>query len=77
MQKQTLLFTQLSQLSTFAKTLTSSYLLNTSNLTITGRFEPLFINTALELFGARLIETTDKVYSYDKLPFSEELSVGL
>lgn len=67
MQKQTLLFPTLEQLCSFAKTVHSGYFLNTTNLTLTGQFEALQANMAMELYGAALIETCDKVYSYDQV----------
>jgi hypothetical protein len=67
MKKQTLLFTSLENLCAYSKTLNTGFLLNTKNLTLTGVFSQLQINTALELFKATLIETTEKVYSYNEL----------
>ena len=67
MKKQTLLFGTLNELCSFSKTLNNGFLLNTKNLTITGVFSPLQLNTAMELFRGTLIDTTEKVYSYDSL----------
>lgn len=67
MQKQTLLFSNLGQLCTFAKTLQGGYFLNTANLTLTGPFDVLQINMAVELYNAQVIPTCDKVYSYNPL----------
>lgn len=67
MKKQTLLFGSLSDLCSFSKTLRDGFLLNTKNLTITGVFSPLQLATAMDMFKGRLIETTEKVYSYDSL----------
>lgn len=67
MKKQTLLFESLSELCSFSKTLNSGFLLNTKNLTITGVFSTLQLNTGMELFKGTLIDTTEKVYSYNTL----------
>ena len=65
MKKQTLQFLSLSELTLFSKTLPGGYLINTNNFTVTGKFHELQVNTAIELYHATLIETTDKVFSYD------------
>ena len=72
MQKQTLLFSNLGQLCTFAKTMQGGYFLNTTNLTLTGAFEALQINMAVELYHAQVIETCDKVYSYNQVSAAVE-----
>ena len=65
MKKQTLQFLSLSELTLFSKTLPGGYLINTNNFTVTGKFHELQVNMAIELYHAMLIETTDKVFSYD------------
>lgn len=67
MKKQTLQFLSLKELTLFSKTLNCGYLINTNNFTITGNLHELQINLAKELYYAEVIETTDKVFSYDML----------
>lgn len=67
MKKVTLHFHSLCQLTAFSKGLACGYLLNTNNLTITGKIPPLQVNLAIEFYNAAVIETTEKVYSYDCL----------
>ena len=51
----------------FSKNLSSGYLMNTNNFTLTGKFTEEEINLAKKNFEAKLIETTDKVYRYENL----------
>ena len=65
MQKQTLVFTSIGELSSFVKPLHFGYLINTNNLTITARFDDPSIEQAIANFNAKLIETSDQVFCYD------------
>ena len=67
MQKQTLKFDCLINMALFAKLVSTGYLMNTNNFTLTGKFTDKDIEMALRQYGAFLIETTDKVYSYENL----------
>jgi hypothetical protein len=67
MQKQTLLFQSITDMAFFSKQLPGGYLLNTNNCTITGKFSEEEIQKAISNFGARLIKTTEKVFSYESL----------
>ena len=67
MEKRTLKFTSLSNLTGFSKSLKSGFLINTKNLTLTAKLSELQINVAIELFNAVQIETNEKVFSYDLL----------
>ena len=67
MQKQTLKFDNLMLLSTFARKLSSGYMINTLNLTITSKYSEEEIGLGTKEFRAMLIETTDKVFSYESL----------
>ena len=64
MQKQTLKFPTLIHMAKFSKIVSVGYLMNTVNCTLTGRFTPEDVDMALSEFGAKVIETTDKVFSY-------------
>ena len=65
MEKRTLKFASLKELTDFSKTLASGFLINTKNLTLTTQISDLQLNIALEMHNATLIETTEKVFSYD------------
>ena len=65
MKKLTLQFLSLSELAAFSKYLTNGYLLNTNNLTITAAIPDRMVIIATEQFHATVIETTDKVFSYE------------
>ena len=65
MKKLTLQFLNLAELAAFSKYLSSGYLLNTNNLTITAVISDRMVILATEQFHATLIETTDKVFSYE------------
>ena len=67
MEKRTLKFNCLIELATFSKSVSVGYLMNTNNFTLTGRFPDQEINRALMNHDATLIETTDKVYSYEAI----------
>jgi hypothetical protein len=67
MQKLTLKFPSFSHMATFAKQLNGGYLINTSLLTITAAFPEFQMNLAIEWYGAELIETNERVYSYDPI----------
>ena len=51
----------------FSKAINSGYLMNTNNFTLTGRFTNAEIELARENYNAILIETSDKVFSYENL----------
>ena len=65
MEKRTLKFATLKELTDFSKNLASGFLINTKNLTLTAHISDLQITIALDMHNATLIETTDKVFSYD------------
>ena len=65
MEKQTLKFSTLKDLTDFTKLLNGGYLINTKNLTLTSKIPEIQLNLALELYNAVQIETTEKVFSYD------------
>jgi hypothetical protein len=65
MEKRTLKFSTLKELTDFSKSLSSGFLINTKNLTLTAMVNDLQVNIALDMHHASLIETTEKVFSYD------------
>jgi hypothetical protein len=65
MEKRTLRFTCLIEMAKFSKTVSVGYLMNTNNLTLTGKFSDADIELASGKHQAVVIETTDKVYSYE------------
>jgi hypothetical protein len=65
MKKLTLKFSSFQELSAFMKQLTGGYLINTNTLTITANFPVFQVQHAAEQYGACLVETNEKVYSYD------------
>ncbi|HEX8314924.1 MAG TPA: hypothetical protein VF610_00160 [Segetibacter sp.] len=67
MQKLSLKFSSFQELSSFARQLNGGYLINTSTLTITATLPDFQANLAIELYGATLIETNERVYSYDPI----------
>lgn len=67
MNKLTLQFKSLSELAAFSKNLMGGYLVNTNNFTVTARMPEVHVILAVEFFNAILIETSDKVYSYEIL----------
>ena len=67
MEKRTLKFQCLVTMAKFSKVVSVGYLMNTNNFTLTGKFTPEDIKNARDNYGAYLIDTTDKVYSYETL----------
>ena len=67
MEKRTLKFDCLINLARFSKITTAGFLMNTNNFTLTGRFTDDDIALAQDRYDAKLIETTEKVYSYGDL----------
>ena len=67
MEKRTLKFSNLKDLTDFSKTLKNGFLINTKNFTLTTHISELQVNLASEIYNATLIETTEKVFSYDLL----------
>jgi hypothetical protein len=67
MEKRTLLFTSLEDLAKFSKVVSVGYLMNTTNLSLTGYFSAEDIFIALKQYSAKEIKTTEKVYSYNRL----------
>ena len=49
----------------FSKAITTGYLMNTNNFTLTGKFTEEEINLARKNYDAKLIETSDKVFRYE------------
>lgn len=67
MQKRTLKFDCLISMAIFSKQLASGYLMNTNNFTLTGKFSEDEVDLAIKKYNASVIETTDKVFSYESL----------
>jgi hypothetical protein len=67
MEKQTLKFDCLINMAIFSRQLSIGYLMNTNNFTLTGKFSEADINLAIKKYRAAVIETTDKVFSYELL----------
>ena len=67
MKKRTLKFTCLIEMAKFSKLVSVGYLMNTNNFTLTANFSDADISLALEKHNATLIETTDKVFSYETI----------
>lgn len=67
MEKRTLKFDCLINMAIFSKQLTAGYLMNTNNFTLTGKFSEIDIDLAVRNYGADVIETTDKIFSYESL----------
>lgn len=65
MEKQTLKFQSLIDMAMFSKLVTTGYLMNTNNFTLTGIFSGADIKLAVTDYRAILIDTSDKVYSYE------------
>ena len=65
MDKRTLKFQCLIHMAKFSKAITTGYLMNTNNFTLTGKFTEEEINLAKKNYDAKLIETTDKVFRYE------------
>lgn len=62
--KQTLLFESFEDMIHFSKGLQNGYLLNTVNYTITGFIPEEQLAPVLQAGSAKLISTTEKVFSY-------------
>jgi hypothetical protein len=54
-------------MATFSRQMTSGYLMNTNNFTLTGKFSEEEIGLATKKYRATVIETTEKVFSYESL----------
>jgi hypothetical protein len=67
MQKRTLKFDCLISMAVYSKQIISGYLMNTNNFTLTGKFSEDEIDLAIKKYNAAVIETTDKVFSYESL----------
>ena len=67
MEKRTLKFDCLINMAMFSKMLSAGYLMNTNNFTLTGRFNEQEIQLALSKYEAMVIESSDKVFSYENL----------
>ncbi|MGZ3838292.1 MAG: hypothetical protein ACXVMS_05110 [Flavisolibacter sp.] len=67
MEKRTLKFRNLIEMATFSKNLSVGYLMNTNNYTLTGRFSDADIEQALQKHQAMVIDTTDKIFSYETI----------
>ena len=65
MEKRTLKFVTLTELTAFSKTLSTGFLINTKNLTLTTQLSDLQVMLATDSHNAVVIETTEKVFSYD------------
>ena len=65
MDKRTLKFQCLIHMAKFSRSISSGYLMNTNNFTLTGKFTEEEINLARMNYDAKLIETTDKVFRYE------------
>ena len=62
MEKRTLKFDCLINMAIFSRQLTTGYLMNTNNFTLTGKFSEADIDLAIKKYR---IETTEKVFSYE------------
>jgi len=67
MEKRTLKFTCLIEMAIFSKLVSVGYLLNTNNFTLTGRFTDSELKRAIRKHHATVIETTEKVFSYESV----------
>lgn len=65
MEKKTLKFQSLGSLAGFSKLVSTGFIMNTNNFTLTGRFSDEEINTAQAMYQAILIETSEKVFTYE------------
>jgi hypothetical protein len=65
MERRTLKFSTLKELTDFSKRLSAGFLINTKNLTLTATISIMQVNIAVARHNAVLIETTEKVFSYD------------
>jgi hypothetical protein len=67
MKKKTLKFQCLISLASFSRKLSTGYLMNTNNFTLTGKFSEEEVSEAMQIFNAELIDTSEKVFSYENL----------
>lgn len=67
MEKLTLKFDCLINMALFSRQITTGYLMNTNNFTLTGKFSEMEVELAKSKYNASVIETTDKVFSYESL----------
>ena len=67
MEKRTLKFQGLIDMAKFSKQVSVGYLMNTNNYTLTGKFTSADVELAVDQYGAQLIETSDKIFSYEAL----------
>lgn len=67
MEKRTLKFDCLINMAIFSRQLSYGYLMNTNNFTLTGKFSEGDIDLATKKYNAAVIETTDKVFTYETL----------
>lgn len=68
MMKRTLRFPDLGNLAQFARDYDNTYLINTCNLTLTGPLSDEQVIVAKTLFCARVVASTERVFSYDPIP---------
>ncbi|HEY0356669.1 MAG TPA: hypothetical protein VGC29_10715 [Flavisolibacter sp.] len=64
MEKRTLKFHSLIDMAMYSRLISTGYLMNTNNFTLTGKFSDEDIKLALTQFKAIIIDTTEKVFSY-------------
>ncbi len=64
MKKITFQFQTLFELASFAKLLKTGYITNTTNFTITVKDQVTPLNIDLNVYRAKIIETTEKVFTY-------------
>ena len=64
MEKRTLKFDCLVNMAIFSRQVASGYLMNTTNFTLTGKFTQDEVDLAQTKYNAALIETSEKVFSY-------------
>lgn len=67
MEKRTLKFDCLINMAMFSRQLATGYLMNTNNFTLTSKFSEQEIDLAIKKYNAFVIDTTDKVFSYESL----------
>ena len=67
MEKLTLKFDCLINMAIFSKVLSTGYLMNTNNFTLTGKFKEHEIALALSRYEAMLVECSDKIFTYEDL----------
>ncbi|MGZ5220865.1 MAG: hypothetical protein ACXWC7_12330 [Chitinophagaceae bacterium] len=65
MEKRTLKFQSLIDMAMFSKLVSAGYLMNTNNFTLTGAFTQEEIQRGVADYKALLVETSEKVYSYE------------